>query len=486
MIWTSLAQSSYSRKMMKLFRFTDFWNRRPLDNSAERIERVLFDRTRRLVAGLHVDQRFEKVWGSLVVARGRGKTLQVMFCDSVCRPIPEAIRDSCLNLRNGDFSRVDYRTGIAELADVETAVVEELKLKAGKYVDRILAVSVVDPGLWQTDERNEVSWMSLCDATRLAERTGVNVIDAWPDRDIAVGGKGQPLDPLCLWLLLADRDRRIARKANFCICVEQQTTGYLLPPSDGLDAESPDLRPMPTEGLELIEGILGLSLIGTESAKVRQLLVSGVHSKELLATWQKLDAGPQRTQMMLQAANSEVGVNLSAEQLLCTAMKWISDDCQKMIQRVLLEFKEDWAAKRIRLKRELQSTARISNRKGAEMLRAFDHSLPDFTSPGNIMVQAPASISDALVSRLRILFDGIQVSGSWREVLPGNFERAANSEVHGPSLSAALMGFFHVDQVPANLPLITGAEQQRILGRLTPGRPNAWRNLLREMADYER
>lgn len=471
---------------MKLFRFADFWNRRTLDNSAERIERVLFDRTRRLVAGLYIDERFENVWGSLVVARGRGKTLRVLFCESASRPIPDVIRDSCRELSKGNFSSADYRNSIAELADVQTAMVEELKLKAGKYVDRVLAVSVVDPGIWQNDYRGEISWMSLCDATRLAERTGANVIDAWPDRDIAVGGKGQPLDPLCLWLLLADRDRRIARKANFCISVKNQTTGYLLPPSDGLDADSPDLRPLPTEGLELIEGILKLSSIEPSSDKVRQLLVSGVHSKELLSLWQQLPQSDQpRTVSMLQAASSPQIANLSAEQLLCTTMKWISDDCQKMILNALREFEEDWSAKRARLKRELESTERISARKGIEMLRAFDDSLPEFSSPGCIMVEAPAAISDALVSRLRILFDGIRVSGSWREILPGNLEQRGAAEVHGPSLSAALLGFFHVDQVPANLPSLTGADQLRILGRLTPGRPNAWRNLLREMADYE-
>ena len=58
--------------MLKLFRFADFWNRQPLENSADRIERALLDRTRRLVAGIHVDDNFENVSGSLVVARGRG------------------------------------------------------------------------------------------------------------------------------------------------------------------------------------------------------------------------------------------------------------------------------------------------------------------------------------------------------------------------------------------------------------------------------
>ena len=147
-IWTCCPQFFYSRAMPRLFRFADFFSRKPLDNSAERIERALFDRTRRLIAGVNVEKDFESITGSLVVARGRGKSLRVLFCDSVSRPIPEIIRSNCHELAEGNFSNVEYRSCISELADLQAIVVEELKQKASKYVDRILAVSVTDPGLW--------------------------------------------------------------------------------------------------------------------------------------------------------------------------------------------------------------------------------------------------------------------------------------------------------------------------------------------------
>ncbi len=49
---------------------------------------------------------------------------------------------------------------------------------------------------------------------------------------------------------------------------------------------------------------------------------------------------------------------------------------------------------------------------------------------------------------------------------------------------AAILGTMHIDQMPANLTWLTGADVPRILGRLTPGSSTAWRRLLREMADY--
>ena len=474
--------------MLRLFRFADFFSRKSLDNSAERIERALFDRTRRLTAGVHVDEDFEAISGSLVVGRGRGKSLRILFCDSVRRPIPSVIRSNCREVTTGKVSGVDYRSCIAELADIQAVVVEELKLKASKYVDRILAVSVTDPGMWQKDFDGHVVYSSLCDATRLAERTGISVIDAWPDRDIAVGGLGYPLDPICLWLLQADRDRRIARKANVAISIGQQTKGYLLPPSDGLDSEVPSLRQFRTEGMALIEGLLELSGIEAHGpngfSHARQLLVSGVHSKELLSRWNQLERGEERTEAMLQLTSTPLSVKLSIEHLLCTAMKWIGDELQSAIQQSFQDLKQDWAEKRSELKKEIDASRR-SKTSGLEVLNAFDRSLPDFQAPGSIMIEAPSLVSDALVSVLQNRFSQTHVACSWREFLLEDAESISNIEVDGPSLKAAMLGLLHVDQMPANVPSLTGADQQRILGRLTPGRPNSWRNLLREMADHE-
>jgi 1,6-anhydro-N-acetylmuramate kinase len=48
--------------------------------------------------------------------------------------------------------------------------------------------------------------------------------------------------------------------------------------------------------------------------------------------------------------------------------------------------------------------------------------------------------------------------------------------------AAALLGLLHLDQVPANSSAITGARVPRVLGRLTPGSPQNWQRLVRELA----
>ncbi len=53
------------------------------------------------------------------------------------------------------------------------------------------------------------------------------------------------------------------------------------------------------------------------------------------------------------------------------------------------------------------------------------------------------------------------------------------------AVAAALLGALFVDQMPANMPPLTGASVQRLLGRITPGNPNSWRNLLLNMTDSQ-
>ena len=471
--------------MLKLFRIADFWNRKPLEKPADRIERALLDRTRRLMAGISVDKKFENVSGSLVVARGRGKSTRVLFCDSVVESIPELIRSNCREITKTGGVGPEFRNCIADLADIQATVVEKLKQKAAKYVDRILAVSVMDPGLWQRDFDGVVSHTGLCDATRLSERTGISVIDAWPDRDIAVGGKGYPLDPLGLWLLLADRNKRIARQVNVSIRVAQRTTGYLFPPSDGIDVELPGLIGLETEGVDLIEGLLNSLAQGSLSpTRIRQLMVSGVHSRELIDQWKQvnLPSPPQRIHQMLQSTKVARNESLTTEQLLCTAMHWIVSSCEESINASLRHLESEHTHRREQLLEEIGASPRLRVSKQG-LLDAYDQSAPDFSKPGRILIDAPELISDAFVSNLQNHFQESQVAGSWQSQL--DVSAPSGGEIDPPSLIAAMLGFLHVDQMPANMPSLTGAHQQRILGRLTPGRPNSWRNLLREMADHE-
>jgi hypothetical protein len=197
----------------------------------------------------------------------------------------------------------------------------------------------------------------MCDASTIAEISGVNVIDALPDRDLSVAGNGRSLAALPIWILLADRNQRVANVD--CVFVDASkncTEIYSLPASDGLDAELPKI---------------GHHLAG--------------HGESLEQT-----------------------------------------------------------------------------------IRQIRHSRPN----------------DRLIVHRR----SCRTSSETCERKPDSFEDFAaviDEEVNLDSLVAALLGMFHIDQMPANVPTITGASAQRILGRLTPGRPSNWRHLIRAMAQHQ-
>ncbi|MFN6208244.1 MAG: hypothetical protein ACK49R_17590 [Planctomycetota bacterium] len=62
-------------------------------------------------------------------------------------------------------------------------------------------------------------------------------------------------------------------------------------------------------------------------------------------------------------------------------------------------------------------------------------------------------------------------------------ETTADHPAEAEVVATALLGALFVDQMPANVPLLSGATVQRLLGRITPGTPASWRNLLINMTD---
>ncbi len=185
---------------------------------------------------------------------------------------------------------------------------------------------------------------------------------------------------------------------------------------------------------------------------------------------------------MLEVVKASRNESLPTEQLLCSAMKWISGSCEDLIHDSLRRLEADHARRRDELEHQIATSSRLRvSKKG--LLEAYDQSSPEFARPGKILIDAPELISDSFVSVLQNQFPESRVTGSWQTQM--DVSAPSSGSIDPPSLIAAMLGFLHVDQMPANLPSLTGANQQRILGRLTPGRPNSWRNLLREMADHE-
>ena len=91
-------------------------------------------------------------------------------------------------------------------------------------------------------------------------------------------------------------------------------------------------------------------------------------------------------------------------------------------------------------------------------------------------------LSDAAERRAKPLIDGLvhRLGEASVDVI-----RLRDAGVPDRSLAAAgaaILAMLHLDQVPANLVIMTGARTPRMLGRLTPGSYASWNRLTRQLA----
>ena len=168
-----------------------FWSTETVDDAPDLIHRSLENRQHRLCAGISLDSNFKTVHGCLAVLKGRGKFSRLQYATGASVELPASLQAGCQEASRATApSAFDLQFLLRDLADVQTLVIEQLKQEAGKYVDRVLAISVADPGLWFSDFDNKQLYMPMCDPTTIAESTGIAVIDSLPKRDLAVGGTG--------------------------------------------------------------------------------------------------------------------------------------------------------------------------------------------------------------------------------------------------------------------------------------------------------
>lgn len=430
------------------------------EDALGRIDRAINDRNYRLSAGISISGRFDQVQGALVVAQGNGKYLRVRHVVVASTPIAKSIRVGCLDIFHGRTRENSLMSQlISDLAEPQANVIEQLKCQAGKYVDRVLAVAVNDPGIWDQDFDGRISYSPFCDATRLAELGGVTVIDAFPARDLAVGGNGNFLESLPFWLMFADRDPRVASRSSVLVSIDDACTTYLLPASDGLDSDVPRVNAFRSLGVGFLDELFRRRF--PESPKppeLDRLYAAGKQIAELTARWEAL----------LQESHDSQDVS-GPKPLVGNGA--VSDSVDANFSSRLADVAEDY------LKDDLAGVGDVL-RTGIRWI--VDHCLnqiPDKElKTGQLFVTCPALFQASCMNQITQLLEGNQVKTA---CLPG-----INQGDLAPVV-AALLGLFHIDQMPASVPWLTGAHCQRILGRLTPGRPSNWRQLVRVMADFK-
>lgn len=435
------------------------WGAPKPDDPVGRINRALNDRTHRLIAGLSTESEFESVNGALVVAQGHGKYLRLRHVVGASAEIPESIREGCLGFTQGENTDFGHlKQLLCDLASIQAAVFEKLKCQAGKYVDRVLAVAVCDPGYWSSDFDGRMVYAPMCDATTLAELCGVSVIDSMPARDLAVDGSGRGLEALPYWLMFADRNRRVARQSRALVTVNEKGRYVDLPASDGLDSDVPKIKLFETIGFRFLDALtLKYFPVDDQQTYMDQLYADGLHTPELRTRWEASVKKCIGSHERLALQTDDIGafdpaeISASLVEQADIYLKENSDLFSNVVRTGIC-----WVLDL--LCREVVSKQPDSAEKLDELV-----------------VSVSPQYEACVVNRLDQILEGVSVN---------SIRKYGVETDQLASVVAAVLGLFHIDQMPANVPWITGAKSQRILGNLTPGRPSSWRQLLRAMADF--
>lgn len=483
------------------------WSQSDPEDAAGQIDRAIDHRNHRLVVGLSLDDHFEHVRGALVVSQGHGKYLRLRHVIDAEQALPTLLQqefvefiESAQACQARERETTELKRLLADLAEVQAAVVEELKCAAGKYVDRVLAVAVCDPGLWDRDFDGRPIHTPLCDANRLAELSGVSVIDAFPDRDLALGGTGKCLEALPYWILFADRHQRQSECARLLLNLDSPVNCYHLPRSDGLDATLPEIRIAPlgpnnnqaSDRAVVIASLLSLaSQVANESdlgnpSELQSCLASNKDTpidSSLLSQLEQLEANqsgdssncnPFVIHRKLQSAAETVGLLLGQTGAGGLAESGTNSSANRS-RAVEQNRSHDRVAAATFVHTAVHFVAdRIQQACGSRQL-PVRWTPSDSDQAATIYLIAPTTLYPMLVAELAGRLPETEIHSC--QELGVEFNQVS-------SVAAAVLGLLHIDQMPANIPWLTKAGSQRILGRLTPGRPANYRQLLRAMADF--
>jgi len=400
---------------------------------------------RRFTIGLSVSSRCSRLGATLSAFSGRGIEARAEIAAVVGAPIPKEIstlfrRLSVAGTGSADMAPPEAITLLrAQLAEIEASLVAELLGKAAIGRDNVLAVGVHDPGLWTGGRGLPRGCLGLCDAARVAELTGLNVIDAFAVRDLAKGGQGGPITALAEWILLRDPQHN-----RLLLDLGRTVRMSYLPADRALRAAmriisfevGPGTRLLDllarrlTDGQHEFDPGGHLAVQGRRIPELVEHWMADPYFERPLPRWHPRGVRPER--FLSESLQMALDSGWSIRDLLCTATHFIAEAIAKAVRR-----------------------------------------LPDDTVIDQVVVAGGGERNGMLLREISARLPDLPV------IRIG--ELGISNSAIAPAV-VAVLAILHVDRAPANSTAITGAETARVLGRLTPGSPQNWQVLLHEIA----
>ena len=398
---------------------------------------------RRWVIGVRAGSQCREVRAALVAAAGHGLEMTPAVVGAMTAEVPRSARTLFAADGPGGECPAAALAGLrAQLAEIQASLVQELLAELGVAPSRVLALGVDDPGLWHFQGSVPVGYAGLCDAARLAEWTGLSVIDAFPARDLAQGGQGGPLAALPEWLLLRD-----AQKSRVLVKLGRTIRTSYLPAST---EDRPAARVLSFDagpGTSLLDRLAERLTAGEHHFDPGgRLAVQGRRLPELLEHWLAdpyFDRPPPRWHPL----------GVRPERFLTESLE--------------LAVREDWSV------RDLLCTA--THFLAQTVAAALTRRLPEDARIDEVIVSGGGQRNGLLLHEMGRAVELPLVKAEQLD---------APDEALGAA-AVAVLALLAIDRVPANPTSITGADIPRVLGRFTPGSPQQWQRLLGVIAGTE-
>jgi anhydro-N-acetylmuramic acid kinase len=397
---------------------------------------------RRWTVGVQVSSRCTRISAALLSAVGSRRDLLVEVVRAATTEIPRQITAMFNDLSGAGPGKVSVGTIAAcrgQLADLQTALINQLAASMALSSNRIMAVGVHDPGLWDTARGESAGYLGLCDAARLAELTGMNIVDAFPARDLALGGRGGPVTAMAQWMLLRSQLRN-----RVLLDLGRTTRLTYLPAASEDRAETKVLSFEVGPGTAILDMLVQRLTDGQQQFDPGgRFAVQGHRLEELIRHWMHdpyFEAPPPRwhphgvrpERFLGDALQMAVSADWSVQDLLCTATCFIA------------EMIADTLARR----------------------------LPEAAGFDEIILTGGGRQNGMLLREIGRLIKIPLIHDADLHLPYGALEPA----------SIGVLVLLYMDQIPASHTAISKTETPRLLGRLTPGSPQAWQKMLETCA----
>ena len=406
----------------------------------------------RWFGGISITTSCQRIESAVIGVHGRGNGAPVEIRKTIAFDVPREIVDSFNELQNtlshqeqqcavGKSEDVTIPASLSlhvarELASIEEEAVQELISESKLTANDILAVGVYDPGL-RAATAHGVFYQGLCDAPRLAEQTGMNIIDSFPAQDIAARGNGGPVFPLPSWIFLKSET-----KPRIIIDLGRTARLTFLPRAENafshLKIQQIDVVPCGSLLDTLVWQLTGgktsvdtggrFAVQGCQNLQLMSALRASVPARE---EWSPTGLKPNR---YLQISEKAAQEGLPYQDILCTVSGFVAETIAGHI---------------------------------LTMMKTNEHIEAELLIQGS--GQQHGLLMNSLMSQIQ-----------HRSLVP-------TSQLGVPvdtfdALCTAMLALLAVDHVPSNLPHLTGSETAKPLGRITPGSIMNWHRLLCEMA----